>query len=289
MSKNVILAGDIGGSHISIGRFVENSDSFLLDNIQRTQIDSYASKSKILEEWAVIIRNMVHQNEIFSLSLAMPAPFDYEQGICLIQEQGKFKHLYNINIRNELSGLLGIYPSDIKFINDAKAFLLGETFFGQMNGAETVLGLTLGSGLGSSIKKDRQVVDGELWQSPFRDGIAEDYLGSTWFVNWVKRETGIQVNGVKEIIQNREILDKAGNVFDVFADNLAEFISLHYPKIQMEKVVLGGNISLSSPYFLNKLMDNLAKKEINIPVEVSQLGEKSAIYGALTVFFENNN
>lgn len=285
----MILAGDIGGSHLTIGKFIEYPDGFLLDKFQRKQIDSYAPKSKILKEWTGFIQTIATSGEKFSLALAMPAPFDYENGICLIEEQGKFKHLLNVNLIVELSELLGIPQTEIKFINDAQAFLLGETFFGKTDKEETVLGLTLGSGLGSSIKKDQQVVDGELWKSPFRDGIAEDYLGSSWFVEWVKKETGIQVKGVKEIIQNPEILNTAGKVFDVFADNLADFISLQYPKIKMEKVILGGNISLASPYFIKRSLDNLQQKNINIPIEVSQLGEKSAVYGALTVFIEKND
>lgn len=285
----MVLAGDIGGSHITIGKFIEGHEGFLLDKFQRKQIDSYASKSKILKEWTGFIRNIINGEKKFSLALAMPAPFDYENGICLIEEQGKFKHLFNVNLIAELSDLLEIPQSEIKFINDAQAFLLGETYLGKINGVETVLGLTLGSGLGSSIRKGQQVVDGELWKTPFRDGIAENYLGSSWFVEWMKKETGIQVNGVKEIIQNQEIFRKSGNVFDVFADNLSEFISLQYLDIQMEKVILGGNISLASPYFIKRLLDNLQQNSIKISIEVSQLGEKSAIYGALTVFLKKNN
>lgn len=286
MSKTSILAGDIGGSHITIGKFVENSNGYKLDKIQRMYIDSLSPKSNILDQWTTMIKNLVTSGEFFSLSLAIPAPFDYKNGICLIQEQGKFRHLFKVNLRNELSGRLDIPSFKIKFINDAQAFLLGETYFGQVNGAKSVLGLTLGSGLGSSIKINQKIVDGELWKSTFKDGIAEDYLGSAWFVNWVKNETGIHVNGVKEIIQNQEIFEKAGAVFDVFADNLSEFIALHYSMLRMDKVILGGNISLSSSYFLDRLIRNLYQNKIHIPVEVSQLGEKSAVFGALAVFLE---
>jgi len=57
----------------------------------------------------------------------------------------------------------------------------------------------------------------------------------------------------------------------------------------MDKVIIGGNISLSSTYFLDRLIENLQLKGINIPIEISQLGEKSAVYGALTAFLENSN
>jgi glucokinase len=50
------------------------------------------------------------------------------------------------------------------------------------------MGLTLGSGLGSSLKKGCKISDAGLWSSPFKEGIAEDYLGTGWFVQWVKKE-----------------------------------------------------------------------------------------------------
>jgi glucokinase len=282
MSKKIILSGDIGGSHITVGRFIGNDSVFKLEDLKRESIDSYASKSIILDHWVSILTDLVHPNEDYLLSLAIPAPFDYKNGICLIEKQGKFRHLFGINLREELSGHLGILPSNIFFINDAEAFLLGEVNFGEGNNVNNILGLTLGSGLGSSIKSGNIVRDGGLWCSPFKSGIAEDYLSSRWFVNWINQELNIQVDGVKEIVSNPEIMKKGSSVFDFFAKNLADFIIKQQEEFQADKIILGGNISKAYPFFLDKTLHYLQIQDLDIVIEVSQLGEKSAVFGALS-------
>lgn len=282
MSKKIILSGDIGGSHITVGRFVENDSVFKLENLKRESLDSYASKSIILDHWVSIFTGLIQPGEDYMLALAMPAPFDYKNGICLIEKQGKFKNLFGVDLRNELSVQLGILPSNIFFINDAEAFLLGEVSFGLGGKANNILGLTLGSGLGSSIKIGNMVRDAGLWSSPFKSGIAEDYLSSRWFVNWVKQELNIRVDGVKEIVSNPEILEKGSSVFDFFANNLADFIVKQQDAFKADKIILGGNISKAHPFFLNRTLQNLQFKGLDIPIEVSQLREKSAVFGAIS-------
>jgi glucokinase len=73
----------------------------------------------------------------------MPAPFDYGNGICLIEEQAKFNSLYKVNIKEELSARIGIPDTQIKFVNDAEAFLHGESAFGAGIHEESLLGITL--------------------------------------------------------------------------------------------------------------------------------------------------
>lgn len=282
MSKKVIISGDIGGSHITLGRFIDNDSGFKLEDLKRESIDSYAPKSVILNHWVSIITDLIHPNEDYLLTLAIPAPFDYVNGVCLIEKQGKFRHLFEIDLRKELSVHLGILPSSIFFINDAEAFLLGEVEFGLGNNVNNILGLTLGSGLGSSIKSGNTVRDGGLWCSPFKSGIAEDYLSSRWFVNWINQELDIQVDGVKEIVSNPEIMKKGSAMFDLFAKNLADFIIGQQEEFQSEKIILGGNISKAHPFFLDKALHYLQIQNLNIPIEVSQLGEKSAVFGALS-------
>jgi glucokinase len=282
MSKKIILSGDIGGSHITVGRFIENDSVFKLEDLKRESIDSYAPKSIILDQWVSIFTDLIHPNEDYLLTLAIPAPFDYKNGICLIEKQGKFRHLFGINLREELSGHLGILPSNIFFINDAEAFLLGEVSFGEGNNVNNILGLTLGSGLGSSIKSGNTVRDGGLWCSPFKSGIAEDYLSSRWFINWINQELNIQVDGVKEIVSNPEIMKKGPSVFDFFAKNLADFIIKQQEEFQADKIILGGNISKAYPFFLDKTLHYLQIQDLDIVIEVSQLGEKSAVFGALS-------
>src|SRR5690606_4374061 len=127
-------------------------------------------------------------SEDLHIGIAMPGPYDYENGISLISEQGKMKSLYGLSVKNLLADALRIPPAQIQFTNDAESFLKGEVFAGVGKGFSNTLGLTLGTGLGSAIHVEDVVKDAKLWTAPFRDGIAEDYLGTDWFIEFVREE-----------------------------------------------------------------------------------------------------
>ncbi|MGY6743867.1 MAG: ROK family protein [Cecembia sp.] len=286
MSSKKILAGDIGGSHITLALFEERGPELYLLQTERYALDSSLAKDEILGNWLGFLMKYVDLNPDLSICLAMPAPFDYENGICWIKEQGKFKSLYGADLKTAFSKGLGLPASKIKFINDAEAFLFGEAFFGKGIGFSLLLGLTLGSGLGSAIKKGDKVVDAGLWNSPFKDGIAEDYLGTVWFIQYVKSRFGIDLKGVKDLLEHKSLQHELQDIFQLYATHLSEFIANEYLKHELEAVIIGGNISLSAERFIPQVSDKLHRKGIHMAIEISQLGEQSALYGAASVFFD---
>jgi glucokinase len=289
MTRKKIIAGDVGGSHITLALFEENSSGIKLIGIERENVDSFADKSVIIDQWVSCFKKLDSMKEALFVSLAMPAPFDYKQGVCLIKEQGKFKSLYGVNVKKELSSQLEIDETSINFINDAQAFLLGESVFGGGIGLNSLLGITLGSGLGSAVKSGNQVRDAELWNSPFKDSIAENYLGTSWFVEWAKSELGINIGGVKDFISHPKVIGRLEEVFDTYSTHLADFIHKQYHDFEMEKVIIGGNISLSCDLFLNKTISKLSYSGLEIPIEISKLGERSALYGAASILIDDEH
>lgn len=288
MTKRKIIAGDVGGSHLTAALFEEQDGLFSLIDQQRISVDSTQSKSYILTKWSAVFSDYFSEGEQISLGLAMPAPFDYTNGICLIQDQNKFQSLYKVNLKEEISKVVGSAVSDIKFVNDAQAFLSGEAFFGLGRGIDKILGITLGSGLGSAIKIGNIVSDADLWNSEFKESIAEDYLGTEWFLKYALNQWNLPLNGVKAILEP-EHKDKRNQIFGHFAKNLADFIALQYERIQMDQVIIGGNISLSSEFFLEQTHYHLRNQNISIPIAISEFGEKSALYGAASVFLDKND
>jgi glucokinase len=113
--------------------------------------------------------------------IAKPGPFDYQTGIALMNGQDKFDELYGLNVKTQLSEALNINAGRIQFMNDAECFIRGEAFSGAAQGYNSIIGLTLGTSLGSSIYENGNSKDAELWCSPFKDGIAEDEQNTgTW-------------------------------------------------------------------------------------------------------------
>ena len=288
MTHKKILAGDIGGSHLTIGLFEEKESQLNLLHTERRAVDSSLSEDDILAQWYSIFRQYIDNPNDFQISLAMPAPFDYENGICLIKEQDKFKNLYGVNLKLKLSKGLDLPLTSIKFINDAEAFLQGEASFGKGANFSTLLGLTLGSGLGSAYKAGEQVMDAELWSSPFKEGLVEDYLGTIWFTNWAKKKFGREISGVKDILDSKDLNNEIGPLFKNYAKNLSEFLAREWRQHRFEAVVIGGNISLSSHLFIDQVSEGLRKEGIDLPIEISELGEISALYGAASLYFDTS-
>jgi glucokinase len=290
MLPKKIYAADVGGSHISVASFVPSSGGQMhLDDMYRVHVDSTDTKEKILDHWHEAIQQVAKTEKDIFLGMAMPAPFDYENGICLIEEQDKFRDLFQVNIKHDLAQRLKIPKGKINFINDAAAFLLGESQYGSGKGAENILGITLGSGLGSAIKKDGQVKDAALWSSHFKDGKAEDYLGTSFFVEWSLKNLGIQIEGVKELIDPQGLLQRASPAFDAFAQNLADFIAIQCSALGLDMVIMGGNISKSANLFLHQTEEHLSSQGFYPALSVSDLGEKGALYGAASLFINEQS
>lgn len=82
--------------------------------------------------------------------MALPGPFDYESGLALFRDVGKFDALYGVNVRTELSRRMRPAPGALRFLNDADAFGIGEFVAGATAGHERAVCVTLGSGVGSA-------------------------------------------------------------------------------------------------------------------------------------------
>ncbi|PSL04929.1 ROK family protein [Cecembia rubra] len=288
MTYKRIISGDIGGSHLTVALFEEYDKGFHLQKMERVSIDSRLGKSEILQNWFAGLKSLVNSFEGVYISMAMPAPFDYLEGVCLIQEQGKFLSLYGVNLKKEFSNELGIPEHHIKFINDAEAFLSGEVLFGKGKNIDALLGITLGSGLGSALKKGKEIRDASLWNFPFKDGIVEDYLGTKWFQMQARDKLGIEIIGVKELIETVGDTKVLRDIFSEFALNLGEFIIQQYHIHHFECIILSGNISKSSLFFQRKVKEYLYQAGLDLPIEISQLGENAALYGAAALFFDSN-
>ena len=294
MEKPVALGVDIGGSHITAALVDLETRTIIQDTIKRRAVDSQESKEVIFSAWCDVIAKAFKKSTATTklIGIAMPGPFDYENGISLIKDQDKFKSLYGINIKEELSTRLGIDAEDIHFINDAAGFLQGEVFGGAARGNANVLGLTLGTGLGSSYCIGGIAKDADLWNSEFMSGIAEDYLSTRWFVKRYNELSNNTVAGVKELTALTATDHFATRVFMEFGYNLAQFLIPIIKKYKSDMVIVGGNISRAFGAFSPELIATLKGNNIHTSIKVTKLKEHAALIGAASccdLSFLNND
>ncbi|WP_199141157.1 ROK family protein [Pedobacter sp. ASV12] len=282
MEKPAVLGVDIGGSHITAALVDLKKGTLIEESIKRNAVNAKQEKEDILKAWCHVIEAAfanANGNEKY-IGIAMPGPFDYENGISLIKEQDKFNALYLANIKEELAKRLQLKPSAIRFINDAAGFMQGEVFSGAAKGHSRVLGLTLGTGLGSALSINGMASDAELWDSAFLDGIAEDYLSTRWFVGRYNELSHKSLDGVKELAGLVATDALAKQVFVEFGANLAQFLAPIIKKHEAEVVILGGNIARAFDLFALSLNIGLGKQGLNIPIKLTELNEHAALIGA---------
>lgn len=283
MQQPVFIGVDIGGSHISAARIDMDAAIVLLPHKVRRSINAQAAAQEIIEAWATAIREVAIgiPSEVLYLGIAMPGPFDYKEGVSGMKNQGKYDALFGQQVKVMLATSLNVPARQLFFMNDAACFLQGEMFGGAGRGRQKAIGLTLGTGLGSALyEEETGAVDADLWRSPFRTGIAEDYLSARWFIHCYHKLSGRQVSNVKELLELRAHDRNADKVLDIFAVNLASFLSPLIKEKQPDVVLLGGNISRAYDLFSRSLLDTLSKNGVDIGIQQVEDSETAAMLGA---------
>ncbi|RXM52320.1 hypothetical protein BOQ64_09730 [Chryseobacterium sp. CH25] len=274
-----ILGIDIGGSHITLAQVDPEKREIITSTYVREHVNSFDDRETIFSAWTSAIEKGAHNlaKSDLLIGIAMPGPFDYENGISLM-EQGKFMDILHVNIKEELAKRLSTSTKQIHFVNDAAAFMEGEVFGGCVQGFKRVFGVTLGTGLGTTFYNGEFATDEDLWDSPFKDSICEDYLATRWFVNRYKELTGEQISGSKDLLDMPLEIQK--QVFDEYADSFSDFIVKYVDHYKPEVLVLGGNIAKAYPHFEQRFIQNLKENNITLQVKISAIFEDAAILGA---------
>jgi glucokinase len=123
--KNIVMGVDIGGSHITALLIDIDKKEEIQGTWSRAQLNPNASSGEIIEIWAATIERSINSCHVApqKINIAMPGPMDYREGVCKIRGQDKYEALYGLNIKQMLADRLGLFSSDISFVNERHAFL----------------------------------------------------------------------------------------------------------------------------------------------------------------------
>jgi len=281
-----VIGIDIGGSHITAGIVDLKSREVIRDTLTRAHVDSKCSAEEIIDEWAKVIDKLFtsYPDVEKKIGLAMPGPFDYEEGTCLIKGFDKFEGLFGLNVKKLLAEKLAISREGILMMNDASCFLKGEVFGGAAIDCNNVIGITLGTGLGSARFHDGEIFDGDLYYTPYKEGTAEDYLSSRWFLKRYKELTGNSIKNVKELREKIGEDPCINSVFIEFGRNLGHVLSNYAQKHICETIIIGGNIINAWELFLPETKSILSLLPKPVSIKMAELGEESALVGAASLW-----
>lgn len=283
---NFIAGADIGGSHITVGWVQEGIPALVNGESVRIKLDSKGNKESILQAWLAALSELANKGgrSIERLAFAMPGPFDYVQGISLIQGLDKYESLYGLDIKELFAEKLAISPENIRFRNDAEAFLHGELMAAGIPLDRKVMGITLGTGFGSALSQAGNTRDLSIGLSPFKDSIVDDFLTTRWFRSSYEKANRLEmdVQKISELARKGEPL--AEQLFMEFSANLTEVLHRILTEYQPDDIILGGNIAKASDLFLPELSRRLQAAGCTVNFHLAQLGEHSAIVGSAYLF-----
>jgi glucokinase len=289
-SENHVLVYDVGGSHISAAVF--DCGSCKLSGVVSAGYPSDQTVDTFLNVLHSLgSKAMDGVTGVRGASLAMPGPFDYEAGVSWMQH--KLAYLYGFDLRRAMAAHFGWPPARVRFLNDAAAFLAGEIAAGAALGVSRVVGITLGTGVGSAFAVDGRVVregpgvpqGGEIWNVSYQGGIVEDQI-STRAIQRSYRELTGKEQEVVDIASSAAHDPVTKEVFSAFGRNLGLALRKVLGVFAPNAIVLGGGIARSAPLFLPA-----AQAEIGdfAQLRISALGDRAPLVGAGAAWFESEH
>lgn len=238
---------DLGGTKIKAG--VEKNGSIIQQNT--IFLRQKESLSATLTQLIDLIKPLTDYPAT-SIGIGVPSVVDTERGI-----------VYNVaNIPSwEKVALRDILEEEFNlpvFVNnDVNCFTLGEHRFGMAKNYNSVVGITIGTGLGSGIIIDNQLYvghncgAGEIGMLPYRDHNFEYYACSNFFD---------VIHGTSALEASRAALagdTKALSLWSEFGAHLGCAIKAVMYVYDPEAIVLGGSIAKAYPLFKAGMLEAL--------------------------------
>lgn len=278
--SNLTIGIDLGGTNIRGGLVSKDN----LSSILSQKINASGSVDEVLNDLFSLVDKLIDPS-IKAIGIGVPGLVDTEQGI-----------VYDVvNIPSwkqvPLGQLLGDrYHLPVFINNDANCFALGEFYFGKGKGFDSMIGLTIGTGLGSGVIINKKLYAGrnggagEFGMIDYHDKYVEYYASGQFFKNVYNTDGEIVFKKAKE--GNTEAI----GMYEEMGVHLGNAIKTILYALDVELIILGGSVRHAYPFFSKTLWQSLQNFAFqnavkNLKIEVSEL-ENSGLLGAAALYFD---
>lgn len=273
-----IIGIDIGGSKVHIG-LVENGS--ILKEV-KLSTSAAASREQILQELTDGIA-LIMDPAVAGIGIGVPGLVDEKNGI--VYELQNIPSWKEVHLKKQLEDTFRL---PVCITNDANAFVAGEKIYGKGKDFTNLVGITLGTGLGTGIIIDNNIYGGtlscagEFGGVPFLDLTLEDYCSGKFFL----REFGMTGKELKTLAKNGDA--RALEIFEQYGHHLGSAIRVILYALAPEAIVLGGSISSCFSLFKDSMQKSISEfpyKQVTdrLVIEYSDL-ENAAILGSAALF-----
>jgi len=310
MKKNVIGV-DVGGTNLRAALINENGTI-----ISRNSSPSEAKKGidHVIKNLINLITETKKDNDISGIGIGIPGIIDSAKGI--LTQAPNITRVRNYPVREILLSELG---SDLRvyFENDANCAAVGEWWLGAGKDINSLIILTLGTGLGGGI-----ILNGKLWSGangmggeighmtidPYGPkcncgnfGCVESFASAEAIRRMVKQ--GLRNKNLKTMLRNEikrtsihDIPAKVGtaakkgdqfaiSIWESFGKALGIAIANLTNLLNVEMIIIAGGLSNSWDLFIKTLIQESKKRGLRAPMENVEikkcdLGDDAGLLGA---------
>lgn len=265
---------DIGGTNmragIELGGSITRQSNVLLENKE--------SLSSTLTQLMDLIRPFT-QYPVKGIGIGVPSVVNVDKGI-----------VYNVmNIPSwEEVALRDIVEKEfnlpVSINNDVNCFTLGEHRFGLAKKYKSVVGMAIGTGIGSGIIINNELYPGnncgagEIGMLPYKDSILENYVCNRFFED----NLGCDAYEAHEAAIKGDA--KVIRIWEEFGIHLGVVVKTVLYTYDPEAIILGGSLAKAHQFFRASMLDSL--KDFAYPESVKRLtlllseNENIALLGA---------
>jgi glucokinase len=278
--STTIIGIDLGGTHVRAGIVSEGH----LGNIDSARIPATGSVEEVLKVMYQLIDPLVNEN-IKAIGIGVPSVVDIANGIVYdVQNIPSWKEVHLKKLLEDR------YHLQVLVNNDANCFALGEKYFGKGKNAHSLIGLTIGTGMGAGIIINDKLYAGlntgagEFGNVDYLDKYYEYYASGQFFENCY------QTNG-EVVFQKAQSGDPLSiMILEELGTHIGNAIKMILYTYCPELIILGGSISKSYPFFEKTMWKQIrtyvySNTLEHFHLEISDL-ENSGVLGAAALYYD---
>lgn len=249
MKKNSIIAVDLGGTSLRVGK------------IQETEIIERCARSvPMTDNDQVVVKELINaietlfDEEVAGIGVGVPSLVDVDRGIVYtVQNIPSWKE---VHLKDALED---VFKVPVYVNNDANCFAVGECHYGKGRAYRDIVGISIGTGLGSGIIINRCLYNGancgagEIGTIPYKDETVEYYCSGQFF----SRQYGTSGENIFERAKAGD--PTALQAYNEFGYEMAHAMMTALYAFDPQIVILGGSVSQAFEFFKKTMMEKLQK------------------------------